>query len=186
MRFLLLIPALLCFACGGEKTNIETSVPQFEVTDTSLVFQNTDSIPEPKTIKDTTDYENATYYFVIADTNRNYSIICHKMFNLHKQCRISIDSLGRLYNKKKDLIALPENDEDEMYAGDYFPRRHPSDFLSLEYLDFYSQQPNNKTIALMAGIFESEHSADSLLSILKPIEKNSFILKAKIYIGCMH
>ena len=69
MRFLLLIPALLCFACGGEKTNIETSVPQFEVTDTSLVFQNTDSIPEPKTIKDTTDYENATYYFVIADTS---------------------------------------------------------------------------------------------------------------------
>jgi hypothetical protein len=38
----------------------------------------------------------------------------------------------------------------------------------------------------MAGIFETQHSADSVLAIIKPIEKNSFILKAKIYIGCMH
>jgi hypothetical protein len=185
-KFLLFILVSFFISCGTETKNNESSVPQYEVTDTSIVFQNTDSIPETKIVDDTTDYENATYYFVIADTNRNYSILCHKMFHLKKQCHMTIDSLGRLYLKKKDLIALPENDEDEMYAGQYFPRRYPSNFLSLEYLDFYAQKHSNKTIALMAGVFETKHSADSLLSIIKPIEKSSFILKAKIYIGCMH
>lgn len=188
MRFICFIAILFITACGSQPKSSEIQTPPFEVSDTSIVFQVTDSIKEEKTIDtiDTTDYENATYYFVIADTNSNYSILCHKMFNLQKQYHLTIDSLGRLYIKKKNLIALPENDEDELYAGQYFPRRYPSDFLSLEYLDFYAQKPSNKTIALMAGIFETKHSADSVLAIIKPIERNSFILKAKIYIGCMH
>lgn len=186
IRFLFFISILFFIACGSQQKSGETQNTPFEVIDTSIVFQVTDSIPETKTIDDTTDYENATYYFVIADTNRNYSILCHKMFNLQKQCHLAIDSMGRFYNKKTHLIALPDNDEDELYAGQYFPRRYPSDFLSLEYLDFYSQNSNDKTIALMAGIFEAKNSADSIFAIIKPIEKNSFILKAKIYIGCMH
>ncbi|MBX2930638.1 MAG: hypothetical protein KF781_01685 [Chitinophagaceae bacterium] len=87
------------------------------------------------------------------------------------------------------MIALPDDDEDEIYAGDYFPRRFPSETtenLSLEYLNFYQENARDKTIALVAGIYEKENSADSALIILKKVEQRGFKIKAKIYTGCMH
>jgi len=86
--------------------------------------------------------------------------------------------MGRFYNKKKNLIALPDNDEDEIYAGDYFPRRFPSDNLSLEYLNFYQRQAAEKTIALVTGIYETEKSADSALTVLHKPEKKVFKIKS--------
>ena len=94
--------------------------------------------------------------------------------------------MGRFYNKSKNLIALPDNDKDEIYAGDYFPRRFPSDNLSLEYLNFYQRQAGKKTIALVTGIYETEKGADSALAVLHRSEKKVFKIKADIYVGCMH
>jgi hypothetical protein len=81
---------------------------------------------------------------------------------------------------------LPDNDEDEMYAGDYFPRRFPSHSLSLEYLALYYREAGEKTIALVTGIYETEKSADSSVAILQSIEKNVFKIKTNIYVGCLH
>jgi disulfide oxidoreductase YuzD len=81
---------------------------------------------------------------------------------------------------------LPDNDDDEMYAGVYFPRRYPSENLSLEYLDFYNRNADHKTIALVSGIYQSEKSADSLLSIIRKTDKKAYKLKSQVYVGCMH
>ena len=105
---------------------------------------------------------------------------------LHRNLNIPIDTMGRYFNKDKDLIALPDNSEDEMYAGEYLPRRFPSSDLSLEYLKFYQSQADNKTIALVAGIYESEKEADSVLTVLQKVEKKVFRIKAKIYEDCIH
>ena len=94
--------------------------------------------------------------------------------------------MGRYYNKTKDLIVLPEDDEDEIYAGTYFPRRFPSENLSLEYLTFYQSQSREKTIALVTGIYETEISADSALTVLRMTESKVFKIKADIYVGCLH
>ena len=94
--------------------------------------------------------------------------------------------MGRFYNKAKDLIALPDDDEDELYAGDYFPKRFPSETLSLEYLNFYHQNSGVKTIALVTGIFESEKSADSVSLLLKTVENSVFKITAEMDISCMH
>jgi hypothetical protein len=137
-------------------------------------------------VEDTTDYDNATYFIVVADTSLDYSTLHKKIFDLNSKLKIPIDTMGRFYNKTKNLIALPDNDEDEIYAGDYFPRRFPSDNLSLEYLNFYQRQAGEKTIALVTGIYETEKSADSALTILHKTEKKVFKIKADIYVGCMH
>ncbi len=145
------------------------------------VNSNSDSQPE-----DTTDYEHATFFVLVADTGPNYYVLHKKMFDMHRQLSIPIDTMGRLYNQEKNLIALPDDDDDEMYAGNYFPRRFPSDNLSLEYLDFYQRNSDEKTIALIAGIYQTEEAADKAFAGLRKAEKNAFKIKADMFIGCMH
>lgn len=135
---------------------------------------------------DTTNYDHATYFVLVADTNLEYSVLRKEMFDINEQLNIPIDTMGRFYNKTKNLIALPDNDADVMYAGDYFPRRFPSSNLSLEYLDFYQRKSREKTIALVAGIYETEKSADSALTALQKNVTRAFKIKADIYVGCMH
>jgi len=87
---------------------------------------------------------------------------------------------------KKNLISLTDDHEDEVYAGDYFPRRFPSEFLSLEYLSLYKENAGDKTIALLVGIYETEKAADSISNILKNREPKLFKIKTEMYVGCMH
>ncbi len=136
--------------------------------------------------KDTADNDYATYFVVVADTSSDYFLLRKKMFYINKQTGIPIDTAGRFYNKVKNLIALPDNDADEIYAGDYLPRRFPSNNLSLEYLGLYQKQAKEKTIALVTGIYETEKRADSVLVILQKIEKKTFKIKSNMYIGCIH
>jgi len=92
--------------------------------------------------------------------------------------------MKRYYNKKEDLIMVPEDDEDDIIAGDYYPRREPSQTLSLEYLDTYKPDAEPKMIALVAGIYENKTSADKALKLL-PGNK-AFAFKGKVYVGCLH
>ncbi len=135
---------------------------------------------------DSAENDFANYFLVVIDTSINYYTLKKKMLKANKKLTIPIDTLGRYYNKTKNLIALPDNHSDEIYAGEYYPRRFPSENLSLEYLDFYQKNAKPKTIALVGGIYEKEEQADSLLTILKNTEKKAFKLKSKMYIGCMH
>jgi len=139
-----------------------------------------------KNAADSTEEAYVNYNVVVVDTGQTYSVLRAKMLRLSRQLRIPVDTLGRTYNKKKKLIALPDNDADDIYAGDYFPRRTPSQFLSLEYLSLYKSPAGEKTMALVAGIYVHKASADSMLLALLPLEKQAFQAKASIYVGCMH
>lgn len=134
---------------------------------------------------DSYEGEAATFYIVIADTSGSYNMLREKMLLLHNYSKIPIDTMGRTYIISKDLIALPYDDQDEMYAGDYYPRRFPSKALSLEYLSLYQEKAGEKTIALVAGIYERHYSADSAMSTLSQSEK-AFVVKSDMYIGCIH
>ena len=68
-------------------------------------------------------------FVVIADTSQNYYDLRSEMFVLSEKLDLQIDTLGRGYDAAKDLIALPIDDADELYAGDHFPRRYPSETL---------------------------------------------------------
>lgn len=128
----------------------------------------------------------AEYWVVVFDTSNNYQILQEKMYKLSRQLNTDIDTFGRFYNPEKDLIMLPIDDKDEMYAGDYFPRRFPSKTLSIEYLSTYTAKASQKSMALIAGICETRTEADSLLEVLLEFGPETHVLKSKIYVGCMH
>ena len=172
------IALIFIFSCSN------TSRDQVVVSDTSRVASPVSQDHAEDSVSEFDEY--ATFFIVISDTGRDYYPLRNKMIALGDRLDILVDTMGRQYNAEKDLIALPENAEDEMYAGDYFPRRFPSEHFSLEYLNFYKENSNDKTIALVAGIYDNDRSADSALTVLRTIEGNSFKYKAKVYTGCMH
>lgn len=180
-RYIYIVFAVIITACGTTPPGKNGTEVKAGKTDTST------SLPVAVSTGDTmADPDKATYFVVVADTSPDYYFLQQKMVALNRQLKIPIDTMGRFYNKAKNLIALPDNDEDEMYAGSYYPRRFPSDNLSLEYLDFYQKQAGEKTIALVTGIYETETDADSALRVLKNTEEKVFKIKADIYVGCMH
>ena len=127
-------------------------------------------------------------FIVIADSSKNYDHLKNKMVELSNSFGIEIDSLGRFYNREKDLICLPEDHNDELYAGQYIPRRYPTDFLSIEYLDYYRKGLNDEhnTFALVVSIKQDKKSAEEVLNRIKTRCKSAFILSTTMYVGCMH
>ena len=125
-------------------------------------------------------------YIVIADTSNSYEDLKIKMIQLSKYSRIEIDTMGREYNKIKNLIALPENSSDEIYAGDYFPRRFPSEKLSIEYFSFYSAKDTYELMALVTLITDDKEKAQNQLKKIKNHINTAFTINTKIYMGCMH
>lgn len=128
----------------------------------------------------------ANYYIIVADTGLSYPKLNLQMKKLAKALRMQIDTLGRYYNEKENLISLPKSSEDEIYAGEYYPRRIPSESLSLEYLNYYSDKARQKTIALFTGMYDEPKRADSALTSVQRINPRAFKLYSKVYIGCMH
>ena len=131
-------------------------------------------------------FNYANYYVIVADTGLNYPKLNQQMKGLAQSLHMQIDTLGRYYNEKEDLISLPKDDEDEIYAGEYFPRRQVSESLSLEYLNYYSEKAGQKTIALVTGMYADPKGADSAFVALKRFNPKAFKLYSKVYIGCMH
>jgi hypothetical protein len=182
---MIIFSTVLLTACSGTTADRKTATSASDNSDTPAIWQNI-TTSDSSEAADTTDYDNATFFVVIADSSLDYWILRKKMSDLNREFKIPIDTLGRLYNKTKNLIALPDDDEDELYAGEYFPRRFPSENLSLEYLKIYKQDASENAIALVTGIYQSENSADSALTVLKDAEKKIFKVKADIFVGCMH
>lgn len=180
--FLLALLLNSCSTTSTRKSEVDLDTVKADTT----AALPTDLAADGNVNKDGTGHENVTYFVVVADTSLDYSVLHQKMLDLNRALSIPIDTMGRFYNKSNDLIALPDNDEDEIYAGAYFPRRFPSDNLSLEYLHFYQQNAGERTIALVTGIYETEERADSALSILQKTAKGVFKIRSAIYVACMH
>ncbi|MDX5419498.1 MAG: hypothetical protein LPK09_09795 [Hymenobacteraceae bacterium] len=182
----------LSFALGfvscGPQAATEAMVPAESANGSIVVLDKADTLTAAliEEEADTVIYDYETYFIVVADTGLNYAYLQSKMYSLSKRLESPIDTMDRFYDESKNLIKLPEDYEDEVFAGDYYPRRFPSKSMSLEYLDLYQRKAGEKTIALVTGIFASDASADSALAILKTAEPKGFKIQTSMYIGCIH
>lgn len=182
---LALLVALFFTSCSSnegkkQQLEIDNKVKSTKVIDSSHVLVDDSDMDSDQ------DNEVQTLYIVIADTGKNYNELFKQLSILNQKFAIPIDLMERAYNEKKDLIALSGNSEDEIYAGEYFPRRFPSIALSLEYLSFYDEEIHPKTIALIVGIFETKDEAQNLLTKIQGNNKRSYIFTADVYQGCIH
>ena len=175
------VPALLCLCnCNSPANNNKTN----NDTLATIVPSTADTLMPDVYDEYTDDY--AIVYVVVADTGQDYYPLQRAMYGLSSQLSIPIDTMNRYYNAQKNEIVLADDDEDEMYRGEYFPRRFASAVLSLEYYRIYNDTTTDKNIALVAGTYEAAKSADSALALLRPLAPRSFGKVARIYVGCMH
>lgn len=130
--------------------------------------------------------EYMLHYLIIADTGTDYLSLRNKMQELHLQTGLKIDTMNRYYNTDKHKLILREDDEDELYAGEYFLRRVASPDLSIEYLDAYSKHTTNNTFAIVAGLYTNRAEADSVLPHIRSGAPSAYVLPASIFMGCMH
>ena len=179
-RICVVLLALFTASCAAQPTApVLVAVP-------ATAQETLATVADTMRTEEAEDYEYATYYLVVADTGTNYYPLQQKMVRLSKALGIPVDTMGRHYNAGKDLIALADNDEDDLYAGQYYPRREPSEYLSLEYLNYYQSTAPEKTIALVRGLYGSEADAKKALLQLQPGAGTAFAVKARVYVGCMH
>ena len=177
---LLLFTAFAIYSCETiDQKQIARDI-KVEIENPSGTLQDTENIDS------LSSEEYFTAYVVIADTGHNYYKMKEFMEKLSKESFIKIDTMERAYSKSKDLIALPDNYPDELYAGDYYPRRDTSEFLSLEYLNFYQDGSIEKTIALVTGIYPTELEANVAVTKIQKYTPNVIKLKSQIYMGCLH
>lgn len=74
---------------------------------------------------------------------------------------------------------------DDMYRGEYYPRRYEEDQISLEnssgYKDF---EPDY--IIVVAGIFSSKEDAEKALAKARLVYPDAYVKKTNIWMGCIH
>ncbi|MFM6984723.1 MAG: hypothetical protein ACKOXF_11370 [Chitinophagaceae bacterium] len=125
------------------------------------------------------------YFVVIADTSSNYYNLRNPMLIIAAKHGFTVDSMGRYYDAIKGII-LPADCGDEMYAGEYYPRRFEGSELSIEYYSWYTSKTSHATMAVVAGQFTDEYQALRQLKKLKLVYPSAFIKEAVLYNGCMH
>jgi len=101
-----------------------------------------------------------------------------------------LDYMGRIYDPSKGIILSPD-DEDEIYKGEYFPRRFEGNSISIEMgyalADLTERLKGDRMkMVVVAGLFQERNKADSVLNILKAFFPHSQVIARDLYVGCMH
>ena len=125
-------------------------------------------------------------WVLVGDTSRNYFELDAEMYLWSGQLNWGIDTLERYYNKEKKALLVSDKSEDEIYRGEYFPRRFGTETLSIEYLNTYSTFTTANTFALLLGIYDSEAEAKKALNKSIKVSQRAFVLPSYLYMGCMH
>ena len=107
-----------------------------------------------------------------------------------KKLHSKVDMLDRLY-KPGEGIVVSDTSSDEMYRGTYYPRRpfYNQNFVSIEmkyWLITGTAESDTGKMIVIANMFTEKKSADSVVKILKPFFPAAKIIKADLYLGCMH
>ncbi len=171
---------LMLLSCGPSSGNDEqmAKAANIQTQDTTEGLITTEDLSEEP------DY--ATVYTVVVDTGLQYTNLQQMMYDISRETGLDVDTMGRYYDTEKQRIVLPDTAEDEIYRGDYYPRRGSSTALSIEYYTLYDTAAIGRTMALIAGLYDDRHSADSILEIIHARHSQAWIINAWMYMGCLH
>lgn len=125
-------------------------------------------------------------YVLVACKGDNYYTMNEKMQGLSQLVALEVNRMERRFDTSKYRMVNADYSEENAYAGDYFPRQYPSEYLSLEYEQFYKNHSGNEaTIFLVAGIYEKKVEAKMKLREIKKIFGSAYIVKDVVYDGCL-
>ncbi len=110
----------------------------------------------------------------------------------------ALDTAGFYYNKEQRSIILSEDNEDDLWAGEYMFRRYGEQKVSIEmryaYIDttiqnneaLKTQFQKDTTRLFVCADITNEAEAINLKSKLLPKFPRTKIIASEIYMGCMH
>lgn len=173
-----------CQSPNHQVENTDTTAPRLDSGSVITSIMTDDEPMDSLTAEERVDY--ALYKVVVVDTGFQYENLLQTLYSVEKKTGLEVDLMGRYFDKKKQEIILSEDDEDELYAGSYFPRRYPGNTLSIEYLNTFAPAADNKKMAIIATIAETRGQADSLVRVLTPHFPHTHSIWSKVFIGCLH
>jgi hypothetical protein len=141
---------------------------------------------QQSTVADTA--ESAIYYIVEVAKGYNFDSLKNISANAVSILGSRFEMLDRIYKSGKGII-VPENDNDELYQGEYYPRRPFEDqnFVSIEMsFGFNTEEADTLKMVSIAGIYSLKEQADSVVSLLQGKIPTTKTVKRELYLGCMH
>jgi hypothetical protein len=189
ISFIIFVPLISCTNISDKK-NADATITD-SISANALQVQS-----DSNTV---TDNEYVLNYVVSVEGGNNYDSLREIALHTCDLLKCKFDTLDRYYNPLRRKIVLPDNYEDDVWAGEYIFRRHGEDFVSVEMQYAYISilTAKNETASevfykdtlkmfVFAGLFGNKKAADSLLGIIKPKYKNATIIPTEIFMGCMH
>lgn len=191
---LLLVFGVLFISCDNHQTQpIQTKADSLRLDSLAKIEkQKQDSIDLIQTLKSLPNLPESTenlgyFYVVVADTGLQFDTLQQRLHIFHEVSKIAKSGESVVFDIDKGLV-FPQDSDDEMYAGDYLPRRYTSDYLSIERLNAYEKQydESKKTMALVAGLYTEKEPAAVRLQLTRKYFPHAFILNSELYVGCAH
>ncbi len=179
-RSLLSFIFLLALACSPQKD------PSKNPKETEA--QTTDTLLETPPTEEIVDEEMQTAFMVILDSSSDFNSIRALAEKTANEYQLKFDTIEKQYYPEKNLWGVAVWSEDEIYRGEYYPRRSDDDThpLSLEYQQWYDEKSQEKNLILMAGIFSLSLEAEEYINKFREKFPKAYILQKEIYMGCMH
>jgi len=189
--FLIIIIVLIQLASCSDKTTKQKD----SNTDTVSTTDQDSRIDGNYTAEN--EYE-LNYVVAVAD-GYDYDSLRKIALETSELLKFKFDTLDRYFNTTRKKIVLPDNYEDDIWAGEYYFRRFGDSAVSIEmrsaYIDTLTSKDENSStkfyadtlkMFVFADMYNNKSQADSLLNILKPKFKQTTIIPTNIYMGCMH
>jgi hypothetical protein len=128
------------------------------------------------------DADNQAFWILLGDSSSQYWSLLKHAAVFAQQNNILFDSLDRHFDAQQHTVVVNQSSEDEMYRGEYFPRRQTGTFMSIE--PFSSYFPTYKGTAMIEvlGIYDQ---VDSACIAMKQFP-NARMKTCKLYMGCLH
>lgn len=196
-KLMYVMPGLLLSSCGQPRreqpASVTAATPVVKTMVVKTAATRDTAVPaavteQPAGTSDPSEIvfdEYQTFHLVTVAEGYDYDSLRRVAVAVASQLGTRIDSLGRMYDPRKGIV-LPPNDADELYRGEYYPRRFATPTVSIEMKYAYVAQSDTMRMLLVAGIFEEHQQADSVLALVKPLHPNAGVIDRELFIGCMH
>ena len=175
MRILLLV--VLCWLTACQNASMQQSVRH---TDSACLPSKVLLLPSLDTSH--LDADNQAFWILVGDSSSQYWSLLKHAAVFAQQNKILFDSLERHFAPEKHTVVVDQTSEDEMYRGEYFPRRQTGTFMSIEpYSSYFPSYKGNAMLEVL-GIYDQ---ADSASYAMKQFP-NASMKTCKLYMGCLH
>jgi hypothetical protein len=130
--------------------------------------------------------ESAIFYLITLAEGKNYDSLETFAKKAASSLNLKYDQLGRIYKPEKGIV-VKDDDEDEMYRGEYYPRRFEGNFVSIEMKKAFIDKENDPMrMLVISNIFSKPSQADSMLKIARVKFPSVKSVQTILFTGCMH